>query len=435
MRLVHPLLAALAVALAACAPEGLPMADDQAAATAALKPFDDLMASFMAEHKVPGAAVAVTRGGRLVYARGFGYADVERKQTVTPTSLFRLASVSKPVTAVAVLQLVERGRLKLDDRVFDILRFGPLLGEGASVDPRLEQVTVRQLLHHTGGWDRGESFDPMFRSVAIAEALGVPPPARPPDIIRYMMGQPLQFDPGARYTYSNFGYSLLGRVIEELTGKPYEAAVQEAVLAPLGVEDMRIGATLPGGRAENEVCYYDPKNSTGPAVMGEAIGKAVPQQYGAWYLEGFDAHGGWIASAVDAARFAAEFDDPATCRLLTAETIRTMFARPAGAAGHNADGTPRDAYYGCGWNVRPVGERANHWHMGMVVGTATLLVRRHDGLNWAVLFNSHAGAEGKFLAGEIDPLVHRAADAVAQWPDIDLFTRYGLRPVGQGKGN
>jgi len=120
------------------------------------------------------------------------------------------------------------------------------------------------------------------------------------------------------------------------------------------------------------------------------------------------------------------------CHLLKPETIRTMFARPAGAPGHNADGTPRDHYYGCGWSVRPVGDRANHWHMGMVVGTATLLVRRHDGLNWAVLFNAHAGPEGKFLAGEIDPLVHRAADAVTQWPDIDLFARYGLRPVGKG---
>jgi N-acyl-D-amino-acid deacylase len=174
---------------------------------AGLSSFDHLMTSFLKEQEVPGAALAVTRRGRLVYARGFGHADQQRKEPVQPTSLFRIASVSKPFTAVAVLQLAEKNRFNLSDKVFDILKLHPHLEPGARVDQRLKEITVLEVLPHTAGWDRAKSFDPMFRPLVIARALKVPPPAKPADIIRYMMGKPLDFDPGRRYAYSNFGYA------------------------------------------------------------------------------------------------------------------------------------------------------------------------------------------------------------------------------------
>jgi len=388
-----------------------------------LASFDRLMTTFVAKHRVPGAALAVTKGSRLVYARGFGYADTPRKQRVQPTSLFRIASISKPITAVAILQLAEKGKLKLSDKVFDVLKVKPHLPDDARIDPRLGKVTISHLLHHTGGWDRAKSFDPMFRSVRIAESLGVPPPAEPQHIIRYMMGVPLDFDPGARVAYSNFGYCLLGRVVEAVAKQPYEVYVKAHVLAPLGITRMRLGHTLVGGRAVGEVRYYDEQGRTGSAVVGKPLGRKVPIPYGTWYLEAMDSHGGWIASAIDLARFACAFDEPSRCKVLSAASIATMFARPSGLAGHDAKGKPRAAYYGCGWSVRPVGRRANHWHTGGLGGTSTLLVRRHDGLNWAVLFNTHASG-GKALAGLIDPLVHKAANAVKQWPDTDLFPQY-----------
>ena len=385
-----------------------------------LESFDRLMASFLAKHKAPGAALAVTRAGKVVYARGFGYADRKTREPVQPTSLFRIASVSKPITAVAVLQLVERGKLKLDDKVFDILKVKPHLEKGAKIEPRLAKVTISHLLHHTGGWDRAKAFDPMFRSVKIAQALGVEPPAEPKHIIRYMMSQPLQSEPGERYAYSNFGFSLLGRVIEARSGLSYEAYVKKHVLAPVGVKAMRIGRTLPEHRAPSEVRYHTHKRQRGSCVFAHKLGKQVPRQYGAWYLEGFDAHGGWIASAVDLVRFASAFDDPAHSPLLSAESIKTMFARPKGLGGYEPNGKPKAAYYGCGWLVRPKGKKANHWHGGGLTGTSTLLVRRHDGLNWAVLFNAHANPDGKALGGLIDPLVHRAANAVKHWPKAGL---------------
>ncbi|MCY3017927.1 MAG: serine hydrolase [Planctomycetota bacterium] len=387
------------------------------AENADLVSFDKLMRSFMTEHNVPGAALAVTKDSRLVYARGFGFADAQKKEPVQPTSLFRIASLSKSITGVAVLQLVEQGKFGLDDKMLE--RLSPDMRPANIGDARLEQVTVRQLLHHTGGWDSAKSYDPMFRSVEIAKAEKADPPAAPEDIIRYMLRRKLDFDPGTRHAYSNFGYCILGRIIERASGETYETYVREKVLAPLGITAMRIGKTLPEGRAAGEVEYLDSKGRTGAAVVGAPLGRKVPLPYGTFCLEALDAHGGWIASAVDLVRFAAAFDDPARCKILKPESIKPMFERPEGPAGYETNGKPKAAYYACGWSVRPVGNtgKANTWHNGLLSGSSTIMVRRHDGINWAVLFNSDSDAKGKNLAGEIDGLVHQAADAVRKWPE------------------
>ncbi|MBW3538629.1 MAG: serine hydrolase [Planctomycetes bacterium] len=383
-----------------------------------LESFDTLITDFMQRHRVPGAALAVTDRGRLVYARGYGYADLEARKPVEPTSLFRIASISKPITAVAILQLVEQGKLKLDDRVFDILKVEPHLEDGASFDERLREVTIRQLLEHTGGWDRNASFDPMFQPVRIAEAFKLPPPAGPEHIIRYMHGRRLDCNPGEKYAYSNYGYCLLGRAIESLTGKSYEEHVQASVLAPLGIRTIRIGRTRLEDRHAEEVRYYDPNR--GRSVFAKDLNGEVPQPYGAWHLEAMDAHGGWIASAVDLAKFAAAFDDFKQCQLLKPASIRTMWARPQ--LPPSADGSAAPVYYACGWSVRELGAgKRNMWHTGSLPGTSTILVRRHDGRNWVVLFNARQSADIMHLAGAIDPLVHSAADAVTDWPQHDLF--------------
>lgn len=386
-----------------------------------LAPFDSLLESFIAERQVPGASLAVLRDGRVVLARGYGWADREQQIAVEPTSLFRIASISKPITAVAIFQLIDEGKLHLDDLVLDRLGHDAPLCLPEPADPRWRRITLRQLLQHTAGFDRDLSFDPMFQSVEIAKALSVPPPAEPKQIMQHMLGLPLDFDPGQRYAYSNFGYCLLGRIIEQVSGDSYEHFVRSQVLEPAGIAHMRIGKSLRRDRAEGEVTYYVANDEQGPSLFGD-VGQPVSVPYGTWYHEALDAHGGWIGSALDLARFARAMDPNNVAAQVTNEALLAMRERPTGLAGAEADGAPKDAYYGCGWFARPVGSNGacNLWHTGSLPGTATLLVLRHDGLAWAVLFNTRSGPSGEHLGVAIDPLLHVAADAVESWPEHDL---------------
>jgi N-acyl-D-amino-acid deacylase len=359
------------------------------------------MSSFIGEHKLPGAALAVARNGRLLYARGFGYADLEKKEPVQPDSLFRIASVSKPLTSAAILQLVERKKLSLDDHAFALLE--PALKAGEKSDERLAKISIRDLLAHAGGFDRDKSGDPMFMARRIARDLRVPSPPAPSDIVRWMAARPLDFDPGTKSVYSNFGYCLLGRIVERAGGESYERFVQHHVLQPLGITRMRLGRTLESDRAEGEVRYYSAEKS-GRTVFDSGPQEA-PNPYGSWCLESMDAHGGWIASAPDLVRFATGLGQPG--KVLREESLRMLWARPAYVAPKAA------AFYACGWMVRPVGKGANTWHNGSLPGTSTLLVRRHDGFVWAVLFNSREGNP----AGKIDGRIHEAVDAVREWPE------------------
>lgn len=378
--------------------------------------YDRSMQAFMKKHGVPGASIAVTDRGRVVFARGYGYADIAKRKQVDAQSLFRIASISKPITAVAILQLVEQEKLQLDDKVFEILDFEGDIAAIDDFDPRLRDITIRHLLEHRGGWDRDLSFDAMFRSVQFAEQFSTEPPADTATVIRAMLSQRLDFDPGLRYAYSNFGYGLLGRVVETLTQQTYEAYVKEHILAPIGVTSMKIGATRLELRAENEVRYYHP--GVGTSVFKNDLNTAVPSPYGAWYLEAMDSHGGWIASATDLAKFAAAFDDPDHCPILRRESIATMYGRPPGLAGHEEDGTEKPVYYSLGWNNRIVGDgKVNHWHTGSLPGTATILIRRHDGKNFVALLNTRVSPTTDHLGREIDQLLHEMADAVEHWPE------------------
>jgi N-acyl-D-amino-acid deacylase len=382
--------------------------------------FDVVIADLMKKHRVPGGAVALVKDGRLIYARGFGFANVESKATVAPDALFRIASVSKPITAVAILKLVEANRLDLTAHVLDLI---PDLQPpaGKTIDPRWQNITVLNLLQHTGGWDRDRpgGFDPMFRPGIAAQAVGAPAPASAETVIRYMMGEPLDFDPGTRYVYSNFGYAILGRIIERVSGMSYEQFVKTHVLEPAGITKMQIGRTRLGDRAANEVYYYHPGQ---PSVQAElvpsvfAVDGQVPSIYGGFYLEAMDAHGGWLASVIDLARFGVAVDGRSTVPdILTSASILEMTAR-----NHQAWPTG-DVWYGLGWAVRP-SPRDNWWHDGSLPGTSSILVRSYHGFTWAALFN--ARTPDLAFSRELDAAMWQALAQVTTFPAHDLFTQY-----------
>ena len=398
-------LAAALVSGSSCQPTGSPEPEGVTPETS----FERVVTALMSKWSIPGGAVALARDGVVVMTDAYGTADRSSSSPVTVDSLFRVASLSKPVTAAAVLKLREAGLVDLDARVFDILD-DVVPPESSTPDPRLAQVTVRDLLRHSGGWDRSVSYDPMFRSREIAAALGVAPPAAAADIVRYMAGQPLDHDPGTVYAYSNFGYCLLGRIIEKVSGQAYGAYVTSAILTPAGATGMRLGRSLEADRAPNEVVYYDYAGAPMAASVFTAGSETVPWPYGGFALEPMDAHGAWLASARDFLRFALAVDGrAATPDVLQPASIALMVERPP-----LAEYTGAAAYYALGWQVRPTGGDANWWHTGALPGTAAIVVRTAGNLSWVALFNSRPAASDAFF-NELDSELWRAVNAVTDW--------------------
>ncbi|MBP2704962.1 beta-lactamase family protein [Microbispora sp. RL4-1S] len=385
--------------------------------SSSLQPFDDKLKSYMQARNIPYGSLAVLRQGKLVLARGYNWTtDTFQAQ---PTSLFRLASLSKPVTATAIMKLVQDGRLSLSAKV------APMLGLSTAADSRLGEVTVLNLLQHRGGWkvwtpETPDALpDPMFSDFDIARTLGLPLPVTQADIMDYTSRRTLDFYPGSEFAYSNYGYLVLGKVIEKVTGLPYATYVQQSVLSPMKITRMVQGRTAQSLRRSSEVPYYSQYSGTTVLYNTDPTTPPVPAPYGVFNLENMAAHGAWLSTAVDMAKFTTIFDAPG---LLTSPSLDAMFAPPS-----NYNQTD-PSWYGMGWSVRPVNGSRSTWHNGSIAGTTTLMVRRWDGLSWVVLFDQRDDPSGLEYDNEIDNLMHQAADSVGpdSWPSTNLFPSYGL---------
>jgi N-acyl-D-amino-acid deacylase len=266
-----------------------------------------------------------------------------------------------------------------------------------------------------------EAGDPQFASLSIAAALGIPSPPDARTVIRFMMGQSLERDPGTLYSYSNFGYNVLGRIIEKKTGQSYENNALGQVLLPAGIRRMGIGGTLKEQRALGEGAYH--ANAGDPLVdaVFPSLGQ-VPEGYGGWSHAVLDSHGGWIASAMDLLRFIRVVEGSGgQPKLLTDETLATMTAYQ----GLPGDGQSPTHYYALGWNVDYPRTPQEEWsHSGALSDSnATLLTRRVDGISYAVLFNSLPSDYAGFF-NELVPEMRAAIVSVRTWPDKDLFSKY-----------
>jgi N-acyl-D-amino-acid deacylase len=266
----------LCTALTAAEPVNIPVNGPRVASMA---PVDEAITTYMTEQHIDAATLTISRDGRILYTQGYGFLDAAHTRPAPADTPMRLASVSKPITAAVVRRLIADGKLTLDTRAFDYLHLA--LPEGA--DARLANITIEHLLNHRGGWDRAAVYDPMFHDATIRQRLDLDHPPTADDILRFMLTEPLQFDPGSRYAYSNFGYCLLGRIIERAAGESYIDCVKHRIAEPLNMPSLALARTAPALRNEREPDY-----PTGKMTL---------------YTERMDAHGGMIATAPDLCRF------------------------------------------------------------------------------------------------------------------------------------
>lgn len=331
---------------------------------------DALAHRFMAQHGVPGLSLAYARGvdGQPI-TRCWGLLN-ESGERLMPATKLRVASVSKPITAVAILQLIDAGKLKLEDRVFAILK--PLLTPGFKArDPRVNDITVRHLLHHLGGGWTNKWQCPMFQEWGL-ERIRL--------IEKTLSEVGLEHGPGTVFGYSNFGYCLLGRVIECVSGDGYEDFVSRSVLSRCGVD----GAFIEGGDAATA--------GTGYFVTSRAAEHAsVPANFDArdsaltcGLVGRMDSHGGWSLSPRDLVLFSQGLDAGLLC---SEASIRRLSELPP-----TMDETAT-SWYGMGWRIN----QHARWHDGWLEGTRSILVktRRRGGMHWAIVANgSLVGCDG-----------------------------------------
>ncbi|MFN8241654.1 MAG: serine hydrolase domain-containing protein [Bacteroidales bacterium] len=362
------------------------------------------VSGFLKNWDLAGASVAVSRNGKLVYARGFGFADKEAGIEIQPYNKFRIASISKLVTAVAIMKLQESGKLSVYERVFGP---GGILNDSIFMHPRDKRaydITVAHLLSHEGGWTTRWG-DQMFMPVTVAESMGMVPPVDTRTIVKFALGKYMHFTPGTGKSYSNLGYAILGLVIEKVSGMTYEEYCKKEVLEPLGIYDMTLAKNLSSEKAPFEVNYYEP----GDAVLKPSIydtTKIVPASNGGNDIEALGGAGAWIATAPDLLKLLLAIDGfSSRADILSDSSISFMTDNNNG-------------YAPVGWKTTIMD--GNWWRTGTFPGSACMIKRQPDGTAWAVLLNSSAW-NGPEISASVNYMMMRALSHVKQWPDIDLF--------------
>jgi len=242
---------------------------------------------------------------------------------------------------------------------------------------------VDELLHHTSGGGPNDGSDPMFTNPGMTAG----------QLISWTLdNRPLNNVPGSAYAYSNFGYCILGRVIEKITGLTYFNAVNSLLLQPLGITDMAIAGNTLADRITHEVKYY---------------GQSGEDPY-IYNISRMDSHGGWLATATDLAWIIDHVDGfPAKPDILSSTALTIMTTPSAANSG-----------YACGWSVNSIN---NYWHQGSLPGTATEQARTvsQGKYNFVILTNTRSLSAN--FSGDLDNLFWSALAGTSLWPSYDLF--------------
>lgn len=350
---------------------------------ASLVALESEILAFMASQDIPGAIFALSRNGELLAQGGYGWKDRDRTEPMPGDARMRIASLTKPVVAAAVHELVRDGLLSMEDHAFNLGQPGGgilLVNPFPELsDSRLARVTVRHLLDHSAGWDRAIAGDLTYHEVQVSEAMELNGTPGRVNLLNYILGQPLQFSPGQRIAYSNIGYLAAGMIVEQVSGQDLMTFIHQRVMGPLGVrkDEYLQGATFPENQHPLEPFYHAPARVVN---VFDPTGPLVEQPYGGWDHEMRIGQGGHISTA----------------------SALVAFLNKWYVAGPNI-GTPIPSNAGSRWRWN---------HQGSLPGTSAVARQRGDGISYAVVFNkrnsSNYGAQVQSIidamldAGTID---------------------------------
>jgi CubicO group peptidase (beta-lactamase class C family) len=357
---------------------------------------------FIEKYELKGVSISIVSDEKLVYSKGYGFANKEDSILASPGQLFRLASVSKLITAVTIMKLVEQNKIRLDSKVFGPHGFFNEEKYLKFEDPRLSDITVLNLLNHSGGWTQRYG-DPMFNPLLVSNLVDEKSPATIDTYLKFVTSRRLHFTPGSMYSYSNMGYMFLGEIITRVTGMPYEDYVRKNILSPMGIYDMHLAHNLYKERFSNEVKYYVPAGDTLIySYTGDSL--LVSKTYGGNDIRLLGGAGGWVASSPELAKLLVSIDGFLKSKdFLSKESINLM----TGELGKFL-----------GWKQ----EYENGWlRTGSFAGTNNALYRGNDGFEWVVLCNTGSW-KGPAFSYDIIRLMKKISREVTVWPDKDLFT-------------
>jgi D-alanyl-D-alanine carboxypeptidase len=346
--------------------------------------------TFMGTYNIPGASLAVTKNGKLVYIKGFGKANTATGELVTPASRFRLASVSKTFTGVAIMKLVQAGLLNVDAKVFGP---GSILGSDYGTAPynaNLLNITVRHLLQNvSGSWGAASGGDVIDQNPTYTYK----------QFFDWVVNtRPNPNAPGTVYDYSNVNFVLAGRIIEKISGKTYINYIKEDIMAPIGGTQTDMSGKTEAEQKSKEVKYYG--QGTDVAYVYNI---AFPRR---------DADGGLMTTATDLIRLVNAIDG-ATSRpdILNSSNLNILT-------------TPSAVYssYACGIGIWTA---ENVWfNYGSLPGTRTGFMRNANGICVTLLLNSRVDpttGENPFVFAMQNLMLDITKNSSYAWQDIDQF--------------
>lgn len=366
---------------------------------------DKEMKRYLRKWEMKGASVAIMRNDSLIFAKGYGWADEEEEIKMEAGHILRMASVSKLITAIGIMKLQDEGRLNIKNKVF-----GP---EGVMKDSDLdtlirhsayEHLTIEHLLRHQGGFYR----DPLFSSKDVMNQMRLDHPPTADDFFRLILPKRLRYKPGTTHRYSNFGYLLLSRIIEHVTGKSYEQYIKEEILAPAGCYDMHIAGNYYEDRRENEVRYYTHRGEGQFIEEYTGSGNLVERSYGGNNIPLLSGAGAWCGSTAELARLVASIDGrdevPDIISKKAVDQMIEYFDQSTFSLGWN-DTTP-----GVGWS-----------RTGTFSGTSAIIKYFPDGECWVFISNTSTW-RGPRQARQTDALFKKCRKLYSKkFPARNLF--------------